>query len=175
MNTNNEIWRDIDDSDIHQISNLGRFRNKTTGRIIKQSKTKKGYSQCFVIKNYRKKGFTIKTHSLVMLAFKPERPKGYTIDHIDGNKDNNKITNLQYVTNRYNTVKQKVDTNSKPFPCVQSLPNGTYRVEYRFKGLRVSKLFKTAEEGLLYYYNEMKLIDKSVSDLLFDNYKHILI
>lgn len=42
-------------------------------------------------------------HQLVWLAFKGEIPKGMTIDHIDGNKRNNKLENLELVTQSDNT------------------------------------------------------------------------
>ena len=45
---------------------------------------------------------TIMVHSLVARAFLGERPEGYDIDHKDGNKLNNCVTNLHYVTRKEN-------------------------------------------------------------------------
>lgn len=41
-------------------------------------------------------------HSLVAKAFLGERPDGYDIDHIDGNKENNHPSNLEYVSHKVN-------------------------------------------------------------------------
>ena len=41
-------------------------------------------------------------HSLVAAAFIGPRPKGLEVDHIDGNKANNMVLNLQYIPHRDN-------------------------------------------------------------------------
>ncbi len=56
----------------------------------------------FANNNYRRK-FLV--HRLVYEAFKGKIPKGYTIDHRDNDSLNNRIDNLQCVTQRENIIK----------------------------------------------------------------------
>lgn len=46
-----------------------------------------------------------RVHKLVCLAFYGECPEGYEIDHIDRNKQNNCISNLEYVTHSENMLR----------------------------------------------------------------------
>ena len=67
----------------------------------------------FANNNYRKK-FLV--HRLVYEAFNGKIPEGYTIDHIDQNKLNNKIENLRWVTkseNRLNLDVKKYSENQR--------------------------------------------------------------
>lgn len=47
---------------------------------------------------------TMSIHKLVARTFIGERPKGYDIDHKDGNKLNNHVSNLHYVTRKENQL-----------------------------------------------------------------------
>lgn len=66
-------------------------------RLIKGTLRKNGYLQ-LTIKNK-----TIKVHRLVIEAFKGK--SDLTVDHIDGNKLNNSLDNLQYLTREENLIK----------------------------------------------------------------------
>ena len=44
-------------------------------------------------------------HELVMITFIGKRPQNYQIDHIDGNKKNNNLGNLEYVTPKENSIR----------------------------------------------------------------------
>ena len=66
-------------------------------RLIKGTLRSNGYLQ-LTIKNK-----TIKVHRLVIEAFKGK--SDLTVDHIDGNKLNNSLDNLQYLTREENLIK----------------------------------------------------------------------
>lgn len=96
-----EYWRPIDDFDgKYLISNLGRVKN-LKGKIIKLQHSDRGYT----IFTFNNQGKTTRyIHHLVMAAFGPHKPAPYyQIDHIDGNKNNNCISNLEWVTPSENT------------------------------------------------------------------------
>ena len=100
----NEEWREINlknifDKEIvsekkYYVSNLGRFKN-SYGTIMDNYKpNENGYVRVYV----HQKTFGI--HILVANTFleNPENKK--TVNHIDGNKSNNKVENLEFATNK---------------------------------------------------------------------------
>ena len=96
-----EEWKTIEEYPNYQISSMGRVKSlnyKRTGeeRIMKPYITKKGYLRIkFLEKKYL-------VHRLVAQAFLPNIENKPQIDHIDGNKQNNCVSNLRWVTNKEN-------------------------------------------------------------------------
>ena len=100
-----ERWIDIPGFENYQVSDMGRIRNKKTGKIRKQKTNCWGYKMI----NLYSKGIrkTISVHKLVMLNFAGDPPirdngQRYEVNHKDGVKENNSILNLEYVTKSYN-------------------------------------------------------------------------
>lgn len=71
--------------------------------------TKWGYEK--VAYRWKTTMFYTSVHRLVMLAFKGPCPKGKEVNHIDGNKSNNKLSNLEYVTKKEN-ARNALDRNA---------------------------------------------------------------
>lgn len=65
-----------------------------SGGVVKQTKNNDWYMCVRLRKNNNRKNITV--HKLVALAFLGKCPSGLTIKHIDGNKNNNCISNIQY-------------------------------------------------------------------------------
>lgn len=82
------------------ISTLGRIRNNKTNHIIKPDKEEKGYCRLSIKINGKKKHFAV--HRLVAIAFIPNPNNLPQVDHIDGDKTNNKVSNLRWVSNKQN-------------------------------------------------------------------------
>lgn len=114
-NTNQqlEIWRDIPNYEgLYQASTLGRIKSlnfNRTGKegILKDNFDKKGYSGVRIFKD--KKGKSFKVHKLIAMTFLGHVPCGYKkiVDHKDNNPSNNNVDNLQIITARKNTSKDK--------------------------------------------------------------------
>jgi hypothetical protein len=85
--------------------NLAGYRIKET--IMKGSTAGKGYRKFTLSKNFIKK--TIEVHQLVAIAFLNHTPNGkkIVVDHIDNNRLNNRLDNLQLITHRENVSKDK--------------------------------------------------------------------
>ena len=95
----------------YAASKDGEILNVKTGRILKKNLTNQGYYQ-FIVNDKKKlikpKNYLI--HRFEWECVRGDIPEGFVIDHIDSNKTNNKIENLQLLTVSENIRKG----NSKP-------------------------------------------------------------
>lgn len=113
-----EIWKDIPEYEgLYQVSNFGNVKSFLIGaggskfndpeKILKPNG--KRYLHVTLSKDKNKKIFTI--HRLVLLNFRPEKYfEGAVINHIDGNKLNNRLDNLEWCTHSQN-MKHAVENN----------------------------------------------------------------
>ncbi len=95
-----ETFKKIEGFENYEISNLGRVLNTNTGRFIKQFKDTNGYYNYFLSKNGKRK--IINTHRLLAIYFIPKEQNRNIVNHIDQNKLNNDLSNLEWVNNREN-------------------------------------------------------------------------
>jgi hypothetical protein len=101
------IWKDVPNYDgDYQVSNFGRVKSfkldKTKGKIMALCHDSGGYPQVGLSKDKSHKKFNI--HKLMQMSFK--LGDGF-VDHIDGCKTNNVLSNLRIVTHRENMQNMK--------------------------------------------------------------------
>lgn len=85
------------------ISNFGRVVNIRTNRLLRQAQSNTGYAEVNLWRN--NKGTTKLVHQLVYTNFAQDKKlKGFVINHKDGNKLNNKFTNLEKITYQKNNL-----------------------------------------------------------------------
>lgn len=90
----------------YEVSSHGEVRRATpgrktyVGRLLKLTKMKIGY--LLVRPVVDGKNFQITVHSMVAEVFLGERPEGHEVNHIDGDKTNNRASNLEFVTHAGN-------------------------------------------------------------------------
>lgn len=115
MNSN-EIWRDISGyKGYYQVSNKGRVRSinrefinilgrkcYAKGRVLKSRDDSYGY-EYVVLTMTRKKRYTVKVHRLVAKEFLVKSNNRDHVNHINGNKKDNRSCNLEWMTNAENS------------------------------------------------------------------------
>ena len=86
---------------IYEISTHGEVKSIRNNKILKPFITKCGYKQVELNLNGKAKKFLI--HRLVAQVFIPNPHKKTQVNHIDGNKTNNDMSNLEWTTPAENT------------------------------------------------------------------------
>lgn len=100
-----EFWRPIINFEgKYEISNLGRVRNMKTGRILKHFLSS-GYPCVELWDSWIRTSKRI--HVLLAETFIGERPPRHEVDHIDGDKLNFSLENLEYVSPRTNNTRAR--------------------------------------------------------------------
>ena len=108
----NTIWRDITGYVGHyQVSNTGLIRSiKKAPYILKCDHQKNGYQRVYLWLGNSKKNYLV--HRLVAEAFIPNPNCLPEVNHLDENKDNNDVNNLEWCTHLYNlnygTVRKRI-------------------------------------------------------------------
>lgn len=101
-----EQWKPIQEfNGEYEVSNLGRVRSMKryygmVGRIMPQTIQRTGYYA--VTFHMNNKAYCRKVHRLVIEAFTPNPDSLPCINHIDGNKLNNHVSNLEWCTYQAN-------------------------------------------------------------------------
>ena len=104
-----EEWKDIKGFEgCYQVSNFGQVKSLPQKRRWHQRKpyllsaniVKNGYCLAHLYIQYQRKAIPI--HRLVALAFIPNPSNKPQVNHKDGNKQNNKVDNLEWVTKAEN-------------------------------------------------------------------------
>ena len=131
-----EIWLPIEGyENLYEVSNLGRVRRlesvvngkagskrKVPGKILKPRANKNGYLMIRLSKNsiYR----PCYLHRLVSSAFIPNPDKKFQVNHLDEDKTNNTVENLEWCTAKENVNygtrnKRTAEKLQKPVLCVE--------------------------------------------------------
>ena len=135
-----EIWKNIKNyEDYYEISNLGNFRSKTRiiryrgsknriypGKILKKEDASYGYQRIVLSKNHIKTRFMC--HRLVAETFIDNKENKPFVNHLNGIKNDNKVSNLEWCTQSenelhsfrvlHNTMKNK--TFPKKVKCLEN-------------------------------------------------------
>lgn len=164
-----EVWKDIPQYEgLYQVSNLGNVRSldrvcrrgrKLKGKVLKDALCGRGY---FVVElNKNGKAKTITVHKLVAYSFLNHKPCGHklVVNHIDINRENNNLYNLEIITQRENTNKKHIKSSSKYTGVYWNKKAKKWRSNILINGRRKHLGYFTDEkEAAQAYQNELNKI-----------------
>lgn len=106
-----EMWKDVQGFEgLYEVSNLGNVRKKGSQKNKVIEVNKRGYARVQLWKANKGKKYSV--HRLVAMAFIPNTHNKPQVNHIDENKQNNKVTNLEWVTQTENhnhgTIRERI-------------------------------------------------------------------
>lgn len=171
-----EIWKDVPGYEGHyQCSNFGnikslktlinvRYKKTTIKEIIMKPSISNGYKGISLSKNGKIEGFKI--HQLVAITFLNHKRCNSikVVDHIDNNKLNNHVSNLQIISTRENSSKNRI--NKSGFTGVLVCEN-KYRCYIDInKKRRYLGTFTTKQEASEIYKKSVENLDKFTGDII---------
>jgi hypothetical protein len=162
-----EQYKDIPEYEGHyQISNLGNIKSlKRNGERIMNpciDKTK-GYLRVNLFKESKRKSLYV--HQLVAIAFLGHKPNGnkLVVDHMDNDKTNNRLDNLQVISSRENSSKDQWRHNPSSYFVGVSYSSGKKKWESSISVNGISfylGCFKNESNAGQEYANALEYIDK---------------
>ena len=163
-----EIYKDVLSYEgIYQVSNLGNVKSLKFNkeRILKPALSDGRYLTVVLSKNGKKK--TNRVHKLVAMAFLGHKPKGHllTVDHINNVKTDNRLENLQLITQRENCSKDRFrkDYSSKYVGVSWHKNRNKWEAQILIKGKPKNLGFFTDElKASNAYQKELNLINSYV-------------
>lgn len=152
-----EQWKPVFGLEGHyEVSSLGRLRSLRCKGIerVKYMSLRQNSEGYF---NVRLKGENRKVHKLVAAAFLGNTPAGMVVNHKDGDKTNNRVDNLEYVSRRDNVTHGKRSMKNKHKACNfvgvdKNKKNGRFRARIFINGrsMHIGIFRNEADAGLAY-------------------------
>lgn len=168
-----EIWKDIENyEDLYQVSNLGNIKSLKRNKILKPA-FNKSYLQIGLYKDGKRKFFLI--HRLVAEAFLPNEDELPEVDHISGDKTDNRVANLQWITNIENNRKRKTGWGQPR--RVQCIETGEIFESINAAAIAMNRTFDAMSKhvrgltqtcaGKHFEYYDKNVIDSDANTILF--------
>ncbi len=151
-----ETFKNITDYETYSVSNIGRVMNNKTGRILKPCLCREGY----LIVDLRKTGEKKKhcrVHRLVATEFIENPDDKLCVDHIDGDRSNNNVSNLRWATHSENLTNSKI--SNKNTSGVKGVSFDTTRQKWRAdiridgKNIKIGR-YSTLEDAKIARYDK---------------------
>ena len=164
-----EIWKDIPMYEgIYKASSKGNIKSVDrivnnrfyNGVVLSQKTNKYGYKSVCLCNGYTQK--TRLVHQLIASTFLDY--KGYTvltvIDHVDNDKSNNDVSNLQIITHRDNNIKERKRLSLSKYNGVSfEYKRNKWRADIRINNKRKFIGYFKEEYDAVKAINDFKILD----------------
>lgn len=150
-----EIWKDVPGYEkSYEVSNLGRvkikprlikmprggYRKSKSGIVERKpliSRGKRPYTTCSLSKNSKTKSYLL--HQVIAMAFLNHNPETATkiVDHIDNDSLNNRLDNLQIISLRKNSTKDRKPGVSGKLGVYFESKSQSYFASTGIKGVKI--------------------------------------
>ena len=133
-------WARIENYPWYEVSNRGDVRNSRTNKILGRRVDKDGYRQVQLYNDGV--GLNHKVHRLVAEAFIPHDLRHDQINHLNGNKEDNRVENLQWCTRSENIrhAYDKLQFHANVEPAI--------RAHTKLDDVKIRDAIRLREEGL---------------------------
>lgn len=170
----NETWKDIEGYEgLYQVSNLGRLRtlqrynfskkkHEKTCKVLKLNEHRQGYKTTTLSKNGKRKTYLV--HRLVAAAFIENEKSKPEVNHIDADKRNNCVSNLEWVTAKENSMHASKLNIKNTKKAVEKIK----RRVFFYEGEKIVKIFDSGAQCA----RELNLNYKSLNSSLNRGYRY---
>lgn len=151
-----EEWKPIEDFPEYEVSNLGRVKSLNYHRSGQEQLLKQVLQNGYLIVCLHKDKIqkNVKVHRLVVKAFLPNPENKRTIDHINRNKQDNRLENLRWATHSENCLNKALGVSGERL----IYPHGnSFQVLITRQDHKVYKSFKTLEEAIAWRDQQLNL------------------
>lgn len=161
-------WIKVDGFKNYSVNEAGQVRNDKRGRILTPLVLSKGYHGYRLYINKRV-ARTIKAHRIVAIAHIPNPNKLPQVNHKDGIKAHNYISNLEWATNLDN-MQHAYNTGIKKneFKYKDKIPN-VFKLSKLYSQRKVGEMLGIPKSTINYMLNNCEEIDNEKRDRTKDN------
>jgi hypothetical protein len=158
------IYSGINFSDKFFVSNTGEIKNIKTNKILKQYKNKRGYMQIVVSLGSRNSSKKLSVHRAILESFYGIEPNKLDVNHIDFNRSNNTLSNLEWCTAKENYEHSKIK-------IIAGHPRGTAHYLSKLNAekidyIRTSYIPYNKIYGIRALSRELKVHHRTIEDVL---------
>lgn len=163
-----EEWKILEEHKEYSVSNLGRVKNNITNLLLKPTTNNNGYFKIGFWINNVKKHFYL--HRLVAKYFVENKENKNIVNHKDGNRQNNNVNNLEWVTqsennwHKYNILHYK-NTEKQRNIAKLNIKKATAKICKKVKCIELDIIFESISNA----EKEMKFGRNTLSYALLNN------
>jgi hypothetical protein len=141
----NVMWKTVTTHPIYEVSDAGEVRNTATNKVLKPGMDNRGYQRVVLGPGSK----TISVHRLVALYHIENPENKLEVDHIDRNRSNNSVQNLQWATRSENQLNRGYAIKNPEMHHMVITKYGSFQVKIRGR-TKVDKCFKTLEDAIAF-------------------------